>query len=76
MLDFAPPLPLFITRAFPSRTTLAGVFASDLVFFGSGWRVERAVALLAVGASEGRVVGVGMERGSSVDVGSTASGVP
>ena len=30
-LDFPVHLPLFITRAFPSRTTLAGVFA-DPVF--------------------------------------------
>lgn len=73
LLGFPPPLPLFITRAFPSRTPLASVFASDLVFFGAERRIERAFTLLAVVAPESCGVGFWMEKGSPIGVGSAAS---
>jgi hypothetical protein len=76
LLDFPPRLPLFATRAFPPGSTTAGVFASDLLFFGAEWRIERAFALLAAVAPESCVVGGWMERGSPIGVASAASDVP
>ena len=77
LLDF-PPLPLFTTSAFLSRTTLADVFASDLAFLGAEWRVECALVLFAAVAQvapETSVAGVWMERASPIDVGSATSDV-
>jgi hypothetical protein len=70
LLDFPPPLPLFITRAFPSRITLASVF--NLVFFRTELRVERAFALFATVALESCVVRDWIERGSLFNVGLAA----
>lgn len=74
LLDFPPPF-LFTTSAFPSKSTLAGVFASKLVFFGAEWRIGCALALFAAVAPKLCVVGGWMERASPIDVGSAASDV-
>ncbi len=75
LLGFPPPLPPFTTRAFPPRTTLAGIFASDLVIFRTEWRVDRAFTLFATVALESCAVGGWMDRGSPIGVGSAAPDV-
>ena len=52
LLGFLPPLPPFATRAFLLRTTLAGVFASNLVIFRTEWQVDRVFTLFTIVALE------------------------